>query len=122
MPVAWAGDKTTGAQGNVSKAAMIALIDKLSGCWSIPAKALPEDVDAFKAEIVVHLRPDGSLAEKPMVRKTKKRKSFQLFAASAIRAVEKCAPYTMLLPYSHDIWSELVITFDPSEMPFVPQQ
>lgn len=73
MPVAWAGDKTTGAQNNVSKAAMIAMIDKLSGCWSIPAKALPEDVDAFKAEIVVHLRPDGSLAEKPMVRKKKKK-------------------------------------------------
>ncbi|MCG7507271.1 TonB C-terminal domain-containing protein [Mesorhizobium retamae] len=103
-------------------AAMAAMRDKISGCWSIPAKAVPEELDAFQTEIVVHLRPDGSLAEKPVVRRSKEGKTFQLFAASAIRAIEKCAPYTMLLPYDPEVWSEIVVTFDPSEIPPAPQQ
>jgi|GEM_PF-4154531 hypothetical protein len=109
-----AGDKA--AAGKISMAAMVAMREKIDSCWSIPAGAVSGETILFQAKILVRLKPDGSLAEKPTVREPQKGKAFRLYAESAIRAIEKCAPYTMLRPYPHEIWSEIVVTFAPSDL------
>lgn len=104
-------------------AAMVAMREKISSCWSIPAGAVPEEVVSLQAKILIRLKPDGSLAEKPTVREPQKGKTSRLFAQSAIRAIEKCAPYAMLRPYPHEIWGEIVVTFAPGDLnPPRPQQ
>ncbi|MGO4557356.1 hypothetical protein [Rhizobiales bacterium 3FA27D7] len=104
-------------------AAMVAMREKIDSCWSIPAGAVSGETILFQAKILVRLKPDGSLAEKPTVREPQKGKAFRLYAESAIRAIEKCAPYTMLRPCPPDVCSEIVVTFAPNYMtPPQPQQ
>ncbi len=116
-----AGDKA--AAGKISMAAMVAMREKIDSCWSIPAGAVSGETILFQAKILVRLKPDGSLAEKPTVREPHKGQAFRLYAESAIRAIEKCAPYTMLRPCPPDVCSEIVVTFAPNYMtPPQPQQ
>jgi hypothetical protein len=118
---AQAADKA--AAGKISMAAMVAMREKIDSCWSIPAGAVSGETILFQAKILVRLKPDGSLAEKPTVREPQKGKAFRLYAESAIRAIEKCAPYTMLRPCPPDVCSEIVVTFAPNYMtPPQPQQ
>ena len=109
-PTAQAEEKTPDAKGTISNAAMATMRDKLSSCWSIPDSP---NLDSLTVAVVVELKPDGSLAKAPRIQNPKPGKEFQDFAKSAIRAIQKCAPYTMLLPYDRDIWSEITITFAP---------
>ncbi|CAE7404098.1 exbD [Symbiodinium microadriaticum] len=87
-------------------------------CWSVPAGA--RDAENLKVEILVSLRPDGSLARAPdLVDKARLNRPGEEFwraaAESALRAVYQCTP--LALPAEkYEAWRKLQLMFDPSEM------
>lgn len=59
---------------------------------------------------------DGSLAASPVVLNRSQNPLFAKAAASAVRAVRKCAPFSFLPAASYEQWKEIVVDFDPSVM------
>lgn len=89
-----------------------ALHNEIAGCW------LPPDMKGAKPGPVivkVRLKRDGSLAARPTVENPPKAKEAKLLAASAVRAVERCAPFHSMkrtrVPYER--WRELKLNFAP---------
>lgn len=89
-----------------------ALHNEIAGCW------MPPDMKGAKpgpVVVKVRLKRDGSLAAKPTVENPPKAKEAKLLAASAVRAVERCAPFRSMkrtrVPYER--WRELKLNFAP---------
>lgn len=89
-----------------------ALHNEIAGCW------IPPDMKGAKpgpVVVKVRLKRDGSLAARPTVENPPKAKEAKLLAASAVRAVERCAPFRSMkrtrVPYER--WRELKLNFAP---------
>lgn len=107
------GEKNTGGN-KLSQNEMDALRQKLGGCWSIPAGV--DDAETLKVSVKFHLDPSGQLQDRPQVVKGGASSGPGRTAAeSAVRAVQKCAPFN-LPSDKYDTWSEIVVNFDPSDM------
>jgi colicin import membrane protein len=107
------GEKNTGGD-KLSQNEMDALRQKLGGCWSIPAGV--DDADTLKVSVKFHLDRSGQLQDRPQVVKGGAASGPGRTAAeSAVRAVQKCAPFN-LPSDKYDTWSEIVVNFDPSDM------
>ena len=89
--------------------AMNAVRDRMAMCWNIPAGV----ADPVAVSVHVVLNPDGSLHGKPNLVKAAEGTRGKVVAESAIRAVEKCAPYPEAAKAGAD---EFTVNFDPSEM------
>jgi len=88
------------------------LQSEIAPCWTMPA------VDGSVSKpvtIQVLLNKDGSLARRPSVIGLTQNKEASAFASSAIRAVERCAPFDSVArhPKAYDEWRELHINFAP---------
>lgn len=107
------GEKTT--SGNrLSQNEMDALRQKLGGCWSIPAGV--DDAETLKVSVRFHLDRSGALQDRPEIIKGGASSGPGRTAAeSAVRAVQKCAPFNLPTD-KYDSWSEVVVNFDPSDM------
>lgn len=90
-----------------------ALRARLAACWDIP----PTRVDPveLRVKVKVFLGPDGQLTREPEVVEYRPTQIGQVAAESAIRAVKRCAPFT-LSPEKYASWKEIVMTFDPRDM------
>ncbi len=82
----------------------------IAACWPVPPQAT---ATGHVARLRLSLRPDGSLAGEPALLDEKDDPAFQALAASALRAVRRCAPFTALArsgePYAR--WREIVLNF-----------
>lgn len=104
--------KTTG--GKLSSNEEGALRDQLAGCWSLPAGM--DSGSGLRATIRVRVNPDKTVDGRPTVEKSS---GDEVFDRSAVRAVMKCNSQGLKLPDGkEDIWSEVVINFDPQDMLF----
>lgn len=107
------GEKNTGGD-KLSQNEMDALRQKLGGCWSIPAGV--DDADTLKVSVRFRLDRSGELEGRPEVVKGGASSGPARTAAeSAVRAVQKCAPFNLPAD-KYDTWSEVVVNFDPSDM------
>jgi colicin import membrane protein len=107
------GEKSTGGE-KLSQNEMDALRQKLGGCWSIPAGV--DDADTLKVSVRFRLDRSGGLEGRPEVIKGGAASGPARTAAeSAVRAVQKCAPFNLPAD-KYDTWSEVVVNFDPSDM------
>lgn len=59
----------------------------------------------------LRLNRDGGLTEPPTVLKPQEGADFRTFAARAVKAAEKCAPFR-LPPAQYEVWKEIQIRFD----------
>lgn len=88
------------------------LQERVRLCWMIPPEAHNEPPFSLQ----VSLREDGTLEAVPsVVEPAGGEAANSALAASAIRAVTRCAPYSSLkeaAPYP--AWKSLIITFDPT--------
>ncbi|RFC69537.1 MULTISPECIES: hypothetical protein [Mesorhizobium] len=85
---------------------------EIAPCWTMP----PIDGKApAPVTIQVLLKKDGSLARKPSAIALPQDKTAKALATSAIRAVERCAPFDSVAqhPKAYDNWRELHINFAP---------
>jgi colicin import membrane protein len=107
------GDKSTGG-AKLSQNEMDALRQKLGGCWSIPAGV--DDAAALKVSVRFQLDRSGMLQGRPQVVAGGAASGPGRTAAeSAVRAVQKCAPFNLPAD-KYDTWAEVVVNFDPSDM------
>jgi hypothetical protein len=103
---------TSGAAVQLSQDEIEALRARIRSCWSLPA-----GVDAttkIHASITVLLKPDGSLAQPPILVEATPSPLGPAYVESAKRAVLSCVPFTMLRPEHYAQWKALTLDFDPS--------
>jgi len=77
-------------------------------CWNPPAGAA--DAQNLRVEMNVKLRQDGSLAAPPVLLERGTNPYYQVFAESALRAVERCQPYT-LPAAKYEVWKDIDLGF-----------
>lgn len=105
------GGKTkTGAK--LTNSEMGALSDQLATCWSIPAGM--ESGSDLRVSVKFHVNTSGKLEGAPQIQSSSGNRPFD---ESAVRAVQKCDREGLVLPKGkEDVWSEVVVNFDPTEM------
>jgi hypothetical protein len=91
-----------------------ALRGRLAHCWDLPVAA--RGVRGVVATLHIRFKPDGSLAGQPEVANSSNDPAFPMLAASATRAVTKCAPFSFLPAEKYAAWKEIEVDFDPREM------
>jgi outer membrane biosynthesis protein TonB len=85
--------------------------ERVSAC-----SALPTGIEAGeKVRIVlrVSLKPDGSLALPPQLIEASASPKWPALMQSAVEALEKCQPYTMLPAEKYKMWKTLDLVFTP---------
>lgn len=107
------GEKSTGG-AKLSQNEMDALRQRLSGCWNIPAGV--DDAATLRVSIRFQLDRSGMLQGRPeVVAGGAASGPGRTAAESAVRAVQKCAPFNLPAD-KYDTWAEVVVNFDPSDM------
>jgi hypothetical protein len=107
-----AGDK--GPASQLSQNELMAMQARLQQLWSPPAGA--KDPQELSVEVDIQLKPDGTLAAPPSVVTSGNSPMFLAAKDSAIRAVYRGQPYTMLRPEHYEDWKDVLIVFDPRNM------
>jgi hypothetical protein len=90
-----------------------ALRAHLAKLWVIPAGAKkPEEL---VVTVRLRLKQDRTLAGPPVVLTAGSSPLFLASRDSALRALNRAQPFTMLRPEHYEAWKEIEITFDPRE-------
>jgi colicin import membrane protein len=87
---------------------------KVEGCWAVPAGTV--DVAGLVVDVRVRLNRDGTLAAEPVVTNHSSSPTFRVAAEAAVRAVQRCGPYTFLPISQYDSWQDFEAEFNPAEM------
>jgi colicin import membrane protein len=103
-----------GTAALLSQNELDALRQRLADLWSPPAGA--KDPQELTVEVEIKLKADGTLEGPPIVLTSGRTPLFMAARDSAMRAVFRGQPYTMLRPEHYDQWKDVVITFDPRYM------
>jgi colicin import membrane protein len=107
-----AANGAPGAQ--LSQSEIDALRAALNQCWNPPPGV--DAASKIHVALRVLLKPDGSLAQPPVVVEGSVSPLGPALAESAKRAVLSCQPFTMLKPEHYDQWKDLTLDFDPKQM------
>jgi outer membrane biosynthesis protein TonB len=97
-----------GAAPTLSQNEIDALRAQIRRCWNPPAGAA--NAQDLRVEMNVKLRIDGSLAAQPVLLERGTTPYFQVFAESALRAVERCQPYS-LPAAKYEVWKDIDLGF-----------
>jgi colicin import membrane protein len=100
-----------GSAGQLSQTEVMALRARLQQLWSPPAGA--RNPQELTLDVEIRLNPDGTLAGPPMVLTGGTSSLYMAARDSAMRAVYRGQPYTMLRPEHYELWKDVVVTFDP---------
>lgn len=108
------GTKKPAKGKKLSRNEMDGLRSAIEGCWSVPAGLA--EAESMRATVTMNLKKDGSIDGKPKVKasggETGPRRAF---AGSVLRAVKRCAPYS-LPKEKYDTWAKVVVNFDASDL------
>lgn len=97
----------------MSQSELDALRGQIARCWSPPVGAV--GAEDLKVRVKFGLDRSGEVSASPEVMNSSSNPAFRAAASSAVRAVMRCAPYS--LPASkYEAWQEVIINFDPREM------
>ncbi len=107
------GGTTAAIDAEMTATELDALRARLAQCWSPPIGWT--DPSEVRVVLVMSLNPDGSVNGDPEVVERPAGRYEQAAPESALRAVRRCAPYT-LPPDKYESWKQVKITFDPVEM------
>ncbi len=108
------GKKNTGG-AKLSQSEMDALRGAIAKCWNVPAGVA--DAPGLVVTVKMHLTEAGEVQGMPQVTSGGGGDAGvgRAAAESALRAVQRCAPYT--LPRDkYDTWADVIVTFDPRDM------
>jgi colicin import membrane protein len=101
-----------GAQ--LSQSELDGLRARLAQLWNPPAGA--SNPDELVVLIRIKLKPDGRLADGPMVLSRGQSPLYNAARDSAVRALFRGQPFDMLKPEHYEQWKDIEITFDPRDM------
>jgi outer membrane biosynthesis protein TonB len=91
-----------------------ALRERIRECWSPPA-GVDSNTD-ISVSLRVLFKPDGSLAQMPVVVAGTPSPLGPALAQSGIRALLLCQPFTMLKPQHYAQWKDITVDFDPRDL------
>lgn len=114
QPASLGSERETGSVAEMSQTEIDALRGYLESCWDLPAGAA--GIAGMRVPVEIRLNPDGSLAEEPRATEVPPGAFGTILAETAIRAVHKCAPFTLLPADKYEQWQAIVFTFDPQNM------
>ncbi len=104
---------------NLSISEIDAIRRQIERCWLAPALIGAKDVGEMAVQIRMKLNPDGTLRESRIVDRFRMETnpSYKAVAESALRAVRnpRCNKFTLPLQ-KYDVWKDMVLRFNPSEM------
>jgi outer membrane biosynthesis protein TonB len=103
----------TGTAAMLSASEIDALRAQIRRCWNVPAGT--SDAQDLRVEFNVKLKLDGSLAAEPVLLVRGSSPYFQVFAESAMRAVQRCQPYT-LPAAKYEVWKDIDLSFRLDDM------
>jgi outer membrane biosynthesis protein TonB len=103
-----------GKDTQLSQTEVGALRARLQQLWSPPVGA--KDPQELTLDLEIRLNPDGTLSGPPIVLTSGNSPLFMAARDSAVRAVFRGQPYTMLRPEHYELWKDVVVTFDPRFM------
>lgn len=110
------GEKKTASAQKLSQGEMDALRGQLASCWNLPGAGGGEDLSGLRVSVRFNVDPSGKVDGQPTVESSS---GNRIFDESALRAIRKCDSRGLILPKEKaDVWSEIVVNFDPSEMLF----
>jgi hypothetical protein len=108
------GAQTAAPNAQLSQDEVDALRERIRDCWSPPP-----GVDS-NSNIYVSLRvlfkPDGSLAQMPIVVAGSASALGPALAQSGTRALLMCQPFKMLKPEHYAQWKDITVDFNPREL------
>ena len=92
----------------------VAFRERIKTCASLPDTVSPDD----KVRIVLRVAfsPDGNLESEPMVIEGSPSAKGVALKDSAVRALRRCQPYTMLPAEKYKEWKSLDLSFTPRDM------
>ncbi|NBN65240.1 energy transducer TonB [Pannonibacter tanglangensis] len=90
-----------------------ALRGQISRCWNPPAGAI--GAEDLLVRVQFNLTEAGEVSGMPRILNSSGNPSFRAASDSAVRAVMRCAPYSLPVE-KYDAWKEVIINFDPREM------
>jgi hypothetical protein len=93
----------------------VAFRERVSACSALPASF--NFGDKIEVSLHVSFNPDGTLASPPKPNGTIASQKERELAQSAISALEKCQPYTMLPADKYKTWKTLDLIFGPMSFP-----
>ena len=93
-----------------------AFMQRVRQCFNFPYNGV--DVDAYKADIDIPMKPDGNLAGPPIIRGTLGPAPgvAKAMADNAVRAIVQCAPYTSLPKEQYASWKLIESRFGLAEL------
>jgi outer membrane biosynthesis protein TonB len=97
-----------GSAPTLSQNEIDALRAQIRRCWNPPAGAA--NAQDLRVDMNVKLRIDGSLAAQPVLLERGSSPYFQVFAESALRAVERCQPYSLPVA-KYEVWKDIDLGF-----------
>jgi hypothetical protein len=89
----------------------VAFRERVSSCSALPAGI--NSNEQIRVSVLVFFKPDGTLAAAPQVSGNIASQKEQALAQSAVQALEKCQPYSMLPKDKYDEWRTLDLIFSP---------
>lgn len=106
--------RPTGQAALLTQSEQDALAARMRECWGPPIAAMSEP--GLTVRLLVSLNRDGSVAGAPEILTPFTSDLVRTTALAAQRAVQQCAPYTMLPADKYETWQQVDVTFDPRDL------
>ncbi|MTI44962.1 Cell division and transport-associated protein TolA (TC 2.C.1.2.1) [Roseibium hamelinense] len=107
------GSRRGEANVRMTQSELDALRGQISQCWNPPVGAV--GAEDLNVRVRINLDQSGQVSGSPEVMNSSGNPAFRAAASSAVRAVMRCAPYSLPVA-KYDAWQEVIINFDPREM------
>ena len=92
---------------------------QIERCWLVPAAIGAKDVQEMSVQVRLKLNPDGTLRESRIVDRFRMETNatYKAVAESALRAIRnpRCSRFNLPLQ-KFNVWKDMVLRFNPSEM------
>jgi hypothetical protein len=101
------------ANAQLSQSEIDALRERIRECWSPPPGVNPDSNVSISLRVL--FKPDGSLAQMPVVVAGSASSLGPALAESGKRALLMCQPFKMLKPEHYAQWKDITVDFTPHE-------
>jgi hypothetical protein len=108
------GAETAAPNAQLSQSEIDALRERIRDCWS-PPPGIDTNSNIY-VSLRVLFKPDGSLAQMPVVVAGTASPLGPALAESGTRALLMCQPFTMLKPEHYAQWKDITVDFNPRDL------
>jgi hypothetical protein len=107
------GAQTAAPNAQLSQTEIDALRERIRECWSPPPGV--DSNSTLYVALRVLFKPDGTLAQMPVVVAGSASPLGPALAESGQRALLQCQPFTMLKPEHYAQWKDITVNFNPRD-------